>query len=236
MTRRQTAPVLIRFGRFAGWIMPDGRCRPDVRGGEGENDPPEDPPENQASLEADARAAIDELMAAGAEIPAALTKAVDELAQARKDAARYRTNGNEVATKVAAMEAQFAKVAAHLGIEDTDPESVAKKALEENESLKAEIKQRKLVDAIGAAATKEKADAAALADSRTFMDAVAKLDPAADDFASALEAEMKKAIEANPKLKATQAAGRSGTDHNGNGDGDKPKSLADAVTAAYAAT
>lgn len=47
-------------------------------------------------------------------------------------------------------------------------------------------------------------DPDALLDSRSFANRIAKLDPAAGDFTSAVEAAVKAAVEANPKLAAKQ--------------------------------
>lgn len=188
-----------------------------------------------ASLEAEARAAIDALKAAGAEIPAALTKAVDELAQARKDAGRYRTDRNDLATKMSNLEGQFAKIAEKLGITDTsDPEKVAQAATEERDRLAEENRTLKMEKALAAAAKTKGADAGALTDSRSFMDTVGKLKLDDEKFTEALEAAVEQAVKDNPKLKATQAVGKSGPELNGNGtNGDQPKTLADAVTAHY---
>lgn len=46
------------------------------------------------------------------------------------------------------------------------------------------------------------ADAAALLDSRSFVTTLAALDPAADDFATQVEAAIKKAVDTNPKFRA----------------------------------
>lgn len=206
-------------------------------GDEGDDNGSSDSGDGGQSLEADARAAIDALKQAGADIPAALTKAVDELAQARKDAGRYRTERNGSATEVKALQDQMTAIAKKLGIEDAkDPSAVAEAAQARADQLEAENRQLKVSQALTTAARSKGADADALSDSRSFMATVEKLDPSDDKFTEALEAAVEKAVKDNPKLKA-QAA-RSGNDLNGGGgggtNGDRPKSLVDAVTARYA--
>lgn len=189
---------------------------------------------NQSSqLEQDARAAIDALKAAGAEIPQALSKAVDELAQARKDAGRYRSERNGSATEVAALQEQMKKIAKHLGLEDADPAAVAEAAKQERDTLAAENRSLKVGQALIKAAKAKGADTDALNDSRAFMAIVEKLDPSDDKFTEALEAAVEKAVKDNPKLKAQ--AVKSGIEFNGGGgDTGKPKTLEEAVAARLA--
>jgi len=90
-------------------------------------------------------------------------------------------------------------------------------------------------------AAKHSGDPEALLDSRSFAAKVAKLDPAAADFAAQVDSAIKTTIDANPKLKAGRAPGASGADHTG-GSGEPvrafrtPTSLSDAAAQAYAGT
>lgn len=69
-------------------------------------------------------------------------------------------------------------------------------------------------------APKAKGNAAALLDSRSFLDAVGKLDPTADGFADQVEAAIAQAVRNNPLLGAGTPAGPSGGPINGgSGDG-----------------
>lgn len=80
------------------------------------------------------------------------------------------------------------------------------------------------------------ADHQALLDSRSFLAKVKDLDPATSDFAAKVTAAVTKALEDNPKLKATQAAAASGTDHSGGSGEDTsktPMSLDQAVRTHY---
>ncbi|MEW2573644.1 hypothetical protein [Streptomyces sp. NPDC047070] len=84
------------------------------------------------------------------------------------------------------------------------------------------------------AAGKEGARADRLLNSRSFVDAVAKLDPAGDKFDEQLLAAIKTAVDADPDLyRATPAAPpRGGGEFNGAPAGDrKPASLHDAIAA-----
>lgn len=80
-------------------------------------------------------------------------------------------------------------------------------------------------------------DPNALLDSRAFLAKVADLDPTASDFQTQIGAAIKTAVADNPKLRATQAAARSGTDlTGGTGEGrTTPKSLTEAAAAHYGA-
>jgi hypothetical protein len=188
-------------------------------------------------LLADAQAAIKALTDAGTQIPEALTKAVNELKQARQDAGRYRSEKNESTAEVKALQKQMNDIAKHLGIEGSaTPEEIAAKLTEERDNLAAENRSLKVSQALAKTAKTKGADEDALLDSRSFMTEVDKLDPSKDTFTKALEDLVDKAVKDNPKLKA-QAA-RSGNDLSGggsagNGNGQRP-SLEDAVSARLA--
>lgn len=187
-----------------------------------------------ASLLADAQAAITALKAAGTEVPAALAKAVGELEQARKDAARYRGERNGTSVQVTALQEQMGKIAKHLGLDDdADPAAIAEALKGERDTLAQENRTLKITHALTKAARTKGADADALTDSRSFMTEIDKLDPSDDGFPAALEAAVDKAVKDNPKLKAPAA--RSGNEFNGGGDtASRPKTLEDAVAARYA--
>lgn len=75
-------------------------------------------------------------------------------------------------------------------------------------------------------------DAAALTDSRAFAAAIKDLDPTDSKFAEDVKKAAQEAATSNPKLKSTQAAGKSGAELNGgSGEGanNKPKSMAEAI-------
>ncbi|GMA31595.1 hypothetical protein [Litorihabitans aurantiacus] len=90
--------------------------------------------------------------------------------------------------------------------------------------------------AVYRAAATHHGDPGALLDSRSFLAKVSDLDPADQAFQTKVDAAIKAAVDANPKLKAVQVAARSGSDlAGGTGEGKSrtPKSLTDAVANAY---
>lgn len=65
-------------------------------------------------------------------------------------------------------------------------------------------------------ASKHSGDPEALLDSRAFLANVATLDPTAEDFTTSVDAAIKAALDANPKLKAARPGpAASGADHSG---------------------
>lgn len=163
------------------------------------------------------------------EDPAALKQMISEL---RRENAAKRT-----AAKAADDDAN-AKIAAALkalGIEtgQEDPVKVAEQAKAERDAEKATARQAQLQLAIYKSAAKAGADADALLDSNTFLTSVKELDPS---DAKAVEDAIKAALDTNPKLKAVQAATKSGPEHTGGtGAAGKPTSLAGAIEQHYGA-
>jgi hypothetical protein len=106
------------------------------------------------------------------------------------------------------------------------------------EAEQTEKREALVENAVIKAALKAGADVTALTDSRSFMNTVNQLDPAASDFGDKVADAIKTAIKNNPKLKAGQVPGRSGGDHSGGPGGkpSKPKSLAEAVNARIGGT
>jgi hypothetical protein len=87
--------------------------------------------------------------------------------------------------------------------DDTDPEKLA----QDLTAAQRDARATKVEVAVLKSASKHDADPALLADSRSFMDSIADLDPADDDFKSKLDAAIKKAVEDNAALKVTSATG-----------------------------
>lgn len=160
-----------------------------------------------STLEADAQAAIEQLKAAGQEIPEALSKAVKELSDARKEAAGYRTGRNELRTEFDNLKTGLAKA---LGLDsddgEVDPQKLQAQIAERDQTLKTQQVELAAYRAAG----KHGANPDALLDSRSFLTAAAGLDPSADDFATKLDDTIKQALEANANLKATPGGGRNG--------------------------
>ncbi|MDQ0943277.1 hypothetical protein [Streptomyces sp. V1I1] len=115
-----------------------------------------------------------------------------------------------------------AKLAAELGEKDTRLAALAESARTQAIEL-----------AAYKAAGKHEANAAALLDSRSFLESVKGLDPTADDFADKLDTAIKAAVEANAQLRTGQAPRRGGGEFPGGpGTTGRPTSLGSAVAAA----
>lgn len=144
-----------------------------------------------------------------------------ELDRARGDAARYRTE-KDTAVQEAKAEAD-ARVQAILkaaGIDTgdgDDPEQAAAADRQAREAAEADARAARVELAVYRAAAGANADAAALLDSRSFLDRVKDVDPTDAD---AVTAAIKATVQENPRLAATQAAARSSADFTGgSGDG-----------------
>lgn len=152
----------------------------------------------------------------------------------RGEAAASRTN----AKATAAQEAEAAlaqKIGQALGlVKDGDDAPKPEELTAQVATSQAAARAAQVELAVYKAAAAANADPQALLDSRSFLDAVKDADPA---DATAITAAITKAITDNPRLKATQAAARSGGDlagGTGEGRSKTPMSLADAVSGAYA--
>ncbi|GMA22279.1 hypothetical protein GCM10025864_45050 [Luteimicrobium album] len=162
-------------------------------------------------------------------LPPGVQKLIGDL---RKEAGDARVNAKQSAAQEA-RDALAQEIGKALGLvkgdEAPDPAKLAKTAADSA----SEARQARVELAVFRAAPGLKADPGALLDSRAFLTKVADLDPTDDGFADAVKTAITDAVKDNPKL-ATQAVGASSVDHaGGTGEKTKPKSLADAVTAAY---
>lgn len=159
------------------------------------------------------------------ELPAWAQKLISDT---RTEAAQHRTGKTAAEQKQADLMEGLAKV---LGLKQDEPLDPAK--LQQTVSEKdAALRARDVELAAWQAADRAGAKAAALLDSRSFVETVSKLDPAADDFTTKLDAAVKAAVDANPLLKAGQAPARGGSEFPGGPGGDsKPTSLQDAIAA-----
>lgn len=90
--------------------------------------------------------------------------------------------------------------------DDADPE----KLKGDLTAAQRETRATKVENAVLKGASKHGANAGLLADSRSFMDSVADLDPAAVDFVKQIDDAIKKAVDANEALKVTTTSGRPG--------------------------
>lgn len=158
-----------------------------------------------------------------------------ELQRARQEAAERRVKLGEATQQSEAITAALTDVAKALGIVPDDGDQPDPQALQsEVGTLQTSNRVLSIELAAFKSAMKQGGDPLALTDSRSFLDAISKLDPTADDFSTALDAAVKEAVEQNPKLRANgQAPVRSGgTDPGRPGDGGQRPSLNEALTAA----
>lgn len=127
--------------------------------------------------------------------PEDIKKAVDE---SRKWEGRAK--GNK--TKADQLDA-LAKLISGENENEPDPAKLAGDLT----AAQREARATKVENAVLKRASKVDADPALLADSRSFMDSISDLDPADDDFATKLDAAIKKAVEDNSALKVAPATG-----------------------------
>src|SRR5690606_22978738 len=108
---------------------------------------------------------------------------------------------------LAEQQAILDNIAQALGLKkaDEDPQKVAEKLTAELTSTRDELRQARVELAVYKAASRHGGDPDALLDSRSFLRAVAQLNPGDDGFADAIADAIKDAIKANPKLAAQPA-------------------------------
>jgi len=178
------------------------------------------------------------------DLSATVKRLEKELAEARKDAGKARTDAKKQAADdaVKALTQQLGKALGFVK-DDTPPdpkalaEAIAQKdtTISEKDSV---IRAKDVELAVWARADKQSAKAGALLDSRSFVKAIAELDPSAKGFTAALDDAIKAAVKENPTAFAVAtSAGKSGGDlSGGTGEGAAKKrstSLSGAVGAHY---
>ncbi|MEU0084900.1 hypothetical protein [Streptomyces sp. NPDC006274] len=165
-----------------------------------------------------------------------------ELHTARSEAGKARNAAKQQAADDAVKELTQ-KLGQALGLvkDETPPdpaalaEAIAQKdtTISERDSV---IRAKDVELTVWGRADKLSAKAAALLDSRSFLQAIADLDPSAKGFTSAVDDAIRAAVKENPSF-AVQAAGKSGGDlSGGTGEGDakpRPTSLSAAVRGAF---
>ncbi|MBE0430104.1 MAG: hypothetical protein IBX61_09595 [Thermoleophilia bacterium] len=151
-----------------------------------------------------------------------------EIAKLRKENAKRRTDSRDARKAKDETEKKLKAIAKALGVEGDDEPDVD--ALQKKlDKASAEMKSLKIERAISRAAKKHGADAEALADSRSFLQDAEALDLDDDGFAGELDSLVEAAVKNNPKLKTSQAPGKSGGDFGGSGGGGQSMSLDAAV-------
>lgn len=154
-----------------------------------------------------------------------------ELEKARGEAARYRTERNSDRTERERYAEQIKAINKALGIESDEPDVEGlQKTLAEREI---ELRTLKVENAFTRSAKTHEADEELTLAVLTRNGVIAGLDPSSSDFTAQLDAAVKTAVEANPKLKATQVATKSGSKgFNGNDAGSRsagPSDLGSAI-------
>jgi hypothetical protein len=154
-------------------------------------------------------------------------------AKAARLVENLRTQVDEEKTKRTALETQFSEFMGKFGQlfgageeKKLTPEEIAQKATESDQ--KAREATVKL--AVFQTAGQHGGDPEALLDSASFARAIGKLDPTADTFEANVEAAIKKAVEANPRLKAQpaqQTPAKGGFDMNNGSPGKRQLTAAD---------
>ncbi len=160
------------------------------------------------------------------------------IADLRREAGASRVNAKQQAADEA-RNALAQEIGKALGLvkDDTDTGPKPEELTAQVQAAQAQAREAAVQLAVYRTAAKHDGDPDALLDSRTFLKAVADLDPSAGDFGTKVDQAIKAAVDTNPKLKASQAgAHRSGQDFTGGtGEGRvrTPKSLTDAVATRY---
>lgn len=151
------------------------------------------------------------------DLPEGAQKMIREL---REEAGTNRTKAKTAEQQAAAERQELIDGIAralNLKQDDAPPDPTAlQQAVTERESrigsLETRVREQDVELAAWRAATTAGANVTALLDSRSFVSAIAKLDPAGDDFAGHLDAAVKAALTANPTLRADRvlSAGAAG--------------------------
>lgn len=167
-------------------------------------------------------------------------KAEKEIRRLRGESAESRTTRDAAAEAARIAVVQDIGKALGLVKDDATTDPAALTAAAQEATTKAREAQVELAVYKAAGIAETKADPAALLDSRAFLASVRDLDPSAADFQTKVNAAIKAAVEANPKLAAQEAAPtpprRTAIDTGGTGErrgNAQPSSLTAAISAAY---
>nr|PZN39772.1 MAG: hypothetical protein DIU60_20335 [Actinomycetota bacterium] len=178
-------------------------------------------------------------------------KGDDDAASLKSIARRWETRAKQNKAELDKLRAEHTalidQIAKALGLKadaDDDPAKVAEKLTSELASTRDELRQARVELAVHRAAARHGGDPDALLDSRSFLKAVADLDPDDDGFDKAVSEAIADAIKANPRLAAKpapepdpgkKAPSRSGGDMTGAPDRgrQRPTGLAAAIRSYY---
>jgi hypothetical protein len=178
----------------------------------------------------------------GDDLAATVKRLEKELADARRDAGKARTDAKKQAADDA-VKALTQQLGRALGFvkDDTppDPKALAEAIAQKDTALSekdAALRAKDVELSVWARADKLNARAGALLDSRSFVKAISDLDPSAKGFTTALDDAIKAALKDNPAFAAASSAGKSGGDlSGGTGEGAAKKRGAGGLSGAIAA-
>ncbi|MFI1371340.1 hypothetical protein ACH4UY_04920 [Streptomyces longwoodensis] len=179
----------------------------------------------------------------GDDLAATVKRLEKELAEARRDAGKARTDAKKQAADDAVKELtqQLGKALGFVK-DDTppDPKALAEAIAQKDTTISekdAALRAKDVELAVWARADKLGARAGALLDSRSFVAQLADLDPSDKGFRTALDTAIKDAVKENRAFAAASTAGKSGGDLSGGTGEDAAKrrtgSLAGAITNHY---
>lgn len=179
----------------------------------------------------------------GDDLTATVKRLEKELADARKDAGKARTDAKKQAADdaVKALTQQLGKALGFVKDDaPPDPKALADAIAQKDTTIsekESALRAKDVELAVWARADKLSAKAGQLLDSRSFVKQIAELDPSAKGFTTALDQAIKDAVKDNPAFAATAPAGKSGGDlSGGTGEGPAKKrstSLSGAVGSHY---
>jgi hypothetical protein len=179
----------------------------------------------------------------GDDLAATVKRLEKELADARRDAGKARTDAKKQAADDAVKELtqQLGKALGFVK-DDTppDPKALAEAIAQKDTTISerdAALRAKDVELAVWSRADKLQAKAGALLDSRAFVSSIADLDPSDKGFTDALDKAIKSAVDGNKAAFAvTPPAGKSGADLSGGtreGSAKRSGSLAGAIANHY---
>ena len=131
-----------------------------------------------------------------------------QIKKLRREAAKYRTERNDLETKMNTIIDSLKGLTGDKAAEQT-PEQVIEALTQERDQAAQQLAQMRTDQALTAAAAQAGADAELLTLVLRGKGALTNLDPTADDFAAQVAALVDTEVAANPKLKATPAVPQS---------------------------
>ncbi|WP_086765350.1 hypothetical protein [Streptomyces bobili] len=178
----------------------------------------------------------------GDDLSATVKRLEKELADARRDAGKARTDAKKQAADdaVAAITKQLGKALGFVKDDaPPDPKALADAIAQKDTALTqkdAALRAKDVELAVWSRADKLKAKAGALLDSRSFVSSIAELDPSDKGFQTALDKAIKDAVDGNKAFAVTPPAGKSGADLSGGtreGSAKRGGSLSGAISNHY---